>query len=262
MMIRLLGLSVLGLWMVVNGVWGHHAMEFIEMESYTTARKGEKVFHLHYDYRVDDADNPRLDRWEITPGLAYGITDRLMFDMHTHFAKFGADHVVGARQEEFGAKGPSPFMEAVALGLQYRLTENWPVNLALSGTWEIPFHRAKTLLGKGDHVWIGTMILNRDFGSHASICANFTYEAEGSDDAWGWALGAKTPISADPHGVSAGIELMGDFGGDRWSVLPGIYAPINEAVTMKTGIEIGREKDDEDAWTNTLRANVTLMYLF
>ena len=262
MMRRILGLSVLGFSMAGSGAWGHHAMEFIEMESYSTARKGEKVFHLHYDYMVDDADNPRLDHWEITPGLAFGITDRLMFDIHTHFAKFGTDHVVEERREEFGSEGPSPFMEAVALGLQYRLTEIGPVNLALSGTWEIPFRRAKNLLGSDDPVWIGTLILNHDFGSHGSICANFTYEAEGSEYEWGWALGAKTPISPDPHGVSAGIELLGDFGGDRWSLLPGIYAPINEAVTMKMGIEIGREKDDEDVWANTLRANVTLMYLF
>ena len=56
----------------------HHAMEYIEMESYTTAKRGEYVFHLHYDYMVDDEDDADLDHWELTPGLSYGLLDRLM----------------------------------------------------------------------------------------------------------------------------------------------------------------------------------------
>ncbi len=71
----------------------HHAMEFIELESYNTAPQGAFVFHLHYDYLVDDRDQPKLDHWELTPGLSYGITNRLMVDIHSHFAKFGNDHV-------------------------------------------------------------------------------------------------------------------------------------------------------------------------
>jgi hypothetical protein len=240
----------------------HHAMEFIEMESYSTAMRGEKVFHLHYDYRVDDADNPRLDHWEFTPGLSYGITAELMADIHTHFAQFGADHVVEARRAEFEPDGPSPFMEAVAMGLQYRLPESWPVNVALGGTWEIPFGRSRDLLGSEDDVLVGTLILSREFGTHGCVVANFTYEVEGDEDEWGWAVGAKHPISADAHGIAAGVEVFGDFEGTRWSVLPGVYAPLAEGAILKTGIEIGQEQDEEEAWADTLRANVTLMYRF
>jgi hypothetical protein len=96
-------------------------MEYVELESYSTARRGEFVFHLHYDYMVDDKDNPKLDHWEFTPGLSYGITDRLMIDFHTHFAKFGAEHVVEDKRNLYEPLGPSPFMEAGALSLQYRL---------------------------------------------------------------------------------------------------------------------------------------------
>lgn len=240
----------------------HHAMEFIEMESYSTAMRGEKVFHLHYDTMVDDADNSRLDHWEFTPGLSYGITGDLMADIHTHFAHFGADHVVEARRAEFEPNGPSPFMEAVAVGLQYKLPESWPVNVALSGTWEIPFGRSEDLLGSEDHVLIGTLILSREFGAHGCVVANFTYEVEGSDDEWRWALGVKHPISADAHGIAAGLEAFGDFEGTRWSVLPGVYAPVGEGIILKTGIEIGQEQNEEDRWADTLRANVTLMYRF
>lgn len=258
----LLSAVAAGAWIIAGGVQAHHAMEYIEMEGYSTARRGERVFHLHYDYRVDDSDNPNLDRWEITPGLSYGITDRLMADVHTHFAKFGTDHVVEARRAEFEPNGPSPFMEAVAVALQYRLTEGLPLNAALAGTWELPLSRSKDILGSEDHVYIGTLILSRDFGRHANLCLNLTYETEGSENEWAWALGVKTPISADPHGIAAGIEIGGDFEGRRWSLLPGIYAPFSETIILKTGLEIGAEKDDADRWADSLRASVTVMYRF
>lgn len=256
------GFGVLLVTCCVSTAFAHHAMEYIEMESYSTAKRGEKVFHLHYDYMVDDSDNTDLDHWEFTPGLSYGITDRLMADIHTHFAKFGIGHIVEDRMAEFEPNGPSPFMEAVALTLQYRLTQGWPVDVALAGTWEIPFSRAEELLGSEDHVYIGTLILSREFGEHGNMCANFTYEVEDDEDEWSWALGVKNPISADPHGIAAGVELMGDFEGNRWSVLPGVYAPISETITLKTGIELGQEKDEDDRWADTLRANVTMMYRF
>jgi hypothetical protein len=41
-------------------------MDRIEMESCSTARRGEFVFHIHCDYMVDDADNPCFG---IRPGL-------------------------------------------------------------------------------------------------------------------------------------------------------------------------------------------------
>ncbi len=252
----------LGLCVAGGAAWGHHAMEYIEMEGYSTAKKGEKVFHLHYDYMVDDSEDASLDHWELTPGLSFGLTDRLMGDVHTHFAKFGVGHVVEERQTEFEPNGPSPFMEAVALALQYRVTEKGPVNVGLTGTWEIPFRRSERLLGSKEQVYMGTLILSREFGAHGNVTANFTYEVEGEEDAWSWAVGIKNPISADPHGMAAGLEVMGDFEGNRWSVLPGIYAPVSETIVMKTGIEVGQEKNEEDRWMETLRANVTIMHRF
>jgi hypothetical protein len=235
-------------------------MEYIEMESYTTARKGECVFHLHYDYMVDDDDNPNLDHWEITPGLSYGILDRLMFDIHTHFAKFGSDHVVEDRRQEFEPDGPSPFMEAVAGSLQYRVTQDWLVDVAVVGTIEIPFSRSENLLGSEDNVYAGMLILGKSFEGHRNITLNLGYEVEGDEDDFHWALGAKTPISSDPHGIAAGVEVMGSFEdtADNWSVLPGVYMPLGaQNITLKTGLEFG-ESDGAD----TTRANVTLMYRF
>ncbi|HMO52438.1 MAG TPA: hypothetical protein PKE26_14570 [Kiritimatiellia bacterium] len=240
----------------------HHAMEFIQLESYTVTAQGEGIFYVHYDYMVEDADQPALDHWEITPGLAYGITDRLMIDAHTHFAKFGEGLVVEERREEFSPDGPSPFMEALAVSLTYRLTKSGPIQAAVSGFAEFPFSRAKELLGSEDNVYGGTLILGREFGEHGNVILNLGYEVEGDEDEWAWGVGVKHPLSGDAHGIAAGLEVMGDIEGTRWSVLPGVYAPIGSSAQFKFGIEIGQQQDDDDAWVNTLRVSTAMMVRF
>lgn len=246
-----------------SAIFAHHAMEYIEIESYSTAKRGEFVFHVHYDYMVDDVDNPKADHWEFTPGLSYGILDRLMFDIHTHFAQFGEDHVVEEDRANYLWTGTSPFMEAAAACLQYRLTDGWPVDIAVIAGFEMPFSRAKDLLGSEHNVYGGALVLSRDFGEHGNVCANVDYENEGSNNNVSWALGMKHPISNDPHGIAAGIEVMGDFEGDKWSILPGVYAPLgNERIIFKTGLEFGQERGEDDHMADTLRANASLMYRF
>ncbi len=245
---------------VAGSALAHHAMEYIEMESYTTARRGESVLHLHYDYMVDDRENPDLDHWEFTPGISYGILDRLMLDIHTHFAGFGIDHVVDDQRANYEPNGPSPFMEATAASLQYRLSEGWIVDVAVVGTIEVPFSRAEKLLGSEDNVYAAMLIVGKDLGEHSNVTLNFGYEEEGDEDDTTWAVGIKTPLSASPHGITAGVEFMGSFDetSDNWSVLPGVYMPLgSQGITLKTGLELG-ESDGAD----TMRANVTFMYRF
>ncbi len=239
----------------------HHALEYIEMESYFTPRRGGALFHVHYDYYVEDADNPDADHWEFTPGFSYGLTDCLMFDVHTHFAKFGREHVVEARREEYGESGPSPFLEAVAFSLQYRLPDQWPIQAGLAGKLEVPFRRARRLLGSEDHVFGGTLILNREFGSHGAVTLNVNYENEGGEEDWSWALGVRSPLSMDPHGIAGGVEISGDFEGNSWAVLPGVYLPIREGTVFKTGLQLGRQRAEEE-WVGTLRLHTSLMYSF
>ncbi len=238
----------------------HHAMEFIEMESYSTARHGESVFHLHFDYMADNTNNPREDHWELTPGFSYGVVDRLMFDIHTHFAKFGPDLVVDDERAKFDPYGPSPMMEAFATSLQYRLTQDRFVDVAVAGTLEVPFRRAEKLLGSEDLVYQAVLIVGKTFGEHSNVTLNLGYEREGEEDATSWGLGVKTPLSADAHGIAAGVEFLGSAEdvADNWSVLPGVYMPLGAPnITLKTGIELGKA-----AGFDRMRANVTLLYLF
>ena len=249
---RLLRTYLIGFILTTNSIYAHHAMEYIEIESYSTAQKGEFGFHLHYDYMTENTSNPLLDHWEMTPGISYGILDRLMFDVHTHFAKFGKEHTIAEEQLKMTSDTTSAFMEAIAFSLQYRLLHDFPVKIAIAFTYEEPFALAKKLLDS-QRVFEGKLIISREFPGHVDLTANFTFGKDGTENTASWAIGSKTPLSRDPHGISGGIELMGDYEG-AFSVLPGIYFPISENILCKTGLEVGNN--------NYRRANFTLMYRF
>ncbi len=234
-------------------LYSHHAMEYIEMESYSTARNGEMIFHLHFDYMVDDNADPTLDHWEFTPGLSFGITDRLMFDVHTHYARFGAGHVAGGNNILNDVYGLSPFIEAVAFSLQYRVAQGRAVNFAIAATAEFPFRRSRDLLD-GKEVFEGMMIAVYEFGNHANITINLSAGLDGRDMVTEWALGIKTALSSNPHGIAGGIEIFGDFSGGFSSILAGIYFPLgSENTIFKTGLEFS---------SGSSRANTTMMVRF
>ena len=229
-------------------------MEYIKMESYRTALKGEFVFHLHYDYMVEDKSIPGLDHWEMTPGLSYGITDRLMLDIHTHFAKFGFEHILPDHKKSFTPLGPSPFMEAIAFSLQYRFIESSIIDIAFVGSYELPLSRSKLLLG-GEQVFEGRLVLSKDFGAHNNICINLACGKDGHESYQEWALGFRTPLSQNPHGIAAGIEFLGDFD-DNLSVVTGIYIPL---ATASTVLKIGLQFSNGIGADNF---NTTLMHRF
>ncbi|MCF7804564.1 MAG: hypothetical protein K9N46_10545 [Candidatus Marinimicrobia bacterium] len=236
---------------------GHHAMEYIEAESYSTAKLGEHIFHVHFDYMVEDRSNPQMDHWEFTPGLSRGLSDFLMFDVHTHFAKFGNDLLVPGQQAEFAPMGPSPFLEAAAFTLQYRFPQIYVVDIAVVGTYEHPFDRSKTLLN-GQRVYEGALILSKDLFAHSNMVLNLRYGRDGDESYSDWIFAAKTPLSADPHGIAAGLELLGTLedGLDNVTLLPGFYLPLGSPNTIfKSGLAFGNNME-------SMRMNATLMYRF
>ncbi len=253
--------GVMALTLAAGVANAHHAMEYIELESYTTPARGESLVYLQYDYMVPDEDQRGLDRWEITPGWAYGVTEQLLFDIHTHFARFGNDHLVEEEQERFEPDGPSPFFEAVSASVLYRFTDEGPYHAAASAAVEVPLPRARDLLGDDDLVYTGTLILGWEFADHANVILNLGLDTDGSDHDGFWGLGAKTPLTVDPHGVAGGMEVHGDFDGDEWLVVPGLYLPIGHDIQWKVGFGIGQEKDD-GRWVNTRTFTTAIMALF
>ncbi|MBT9148265.1 MAG: hypothetical protein DDT32_02037 [Syntrophomonadaceae bacterium] len=235
--------------------FAHHAMEYIELEGYTMTGEGEKVFYVMYDYTVPDKDVSGKNHWEITPGMSYGITERLMFDIHTHFAKFGAEHVV---EEERGRypEGPSPFIEAFAGSLQYQLTRKnqFPIDIALAAKYEYPLSRSRKILG-GERVIKGTLILSKDLTGHRNTCLNLSYGKDGDEKVREWGVGVRTPLTVDPHGVALSLELLGDFKGAAF-LLTGIFLPVMENTIFRVGLGLGNKKADD------LRFHTGLMHRF
>ncbi len=240
--------------------FSHHALEYMDVESYSIAGKKESVFYLRYDYFVDDKSDASLDHWELTPGISYGILKRVMFDAHIHLSKFGRGHFLeGISEEE-----TSPFFEAIAPSLIIQLTKykQLPVDIALSLCYEYPFHRSRKLIG-GTHTFEGKLILSRDFGVHSNITLN----AGGSIDENGdyevlWMLGAKIPLTSQAHGIAGGIEIEGTHTEEEGAIifLPGIYFPISQSIRMKAGFGAGFTLNEKTVWTE--KAAVQLMYVF
>ena len=254
-MLVIAGLVVAAMLSLPSPSLAHHAMEYIELEGYTMTGKGEKIFYVLYDYTVPDKDIPDEDHWEITPGISYGITERLMFDIHTHFAKFGFEHVVEEERERY-PEGPSPFIEAFATSLQYQLSgkNQFPVDIAVATKYEYPLNRAEKLLG-GEEVIKGTLILSKDLGGHRNICLNLSYGEEGDEAISEWGIGTRFPLTIEPHGVALSFELMGDFEGAT-SLLTGILLPLVENTVLRVGMGLGNEKADD------IRFHTGLMYKF
>jgi len=239
--------------------FSHHALEYLDVESYSIAGKKEAVFYMRYDYFVEDKSDVDYDHWEFTPGISYGILKRVMFDIHIHLSKFGRGHF-----ELEGVQEASPFFEALAPSVIVQLTryKQLPVDLALSLCYEYPFHRARKLIG-GTHTFEGKLILSRDFGVHSNITLNIGSSVdENGDYEVSWMLGAKTPLTSQAHGIAGGIEIEGKHKEDEQNILflPGIYFPISQNIRLKAGLGAGFTLNEKTMWTEKMA--VQLMYVF
>jgi len=234
----------------------HHALEYIDVESYSIAQKNQAVFYLRHDYYVEDKRNAELDHWEITPGVSYGFFKYLMGDIHIHLSKFGTGFIKDGEEV-------SPFFEAFATSLITQITKykSLPIDIAMSFIYEYPFKRARELIG-GKQAFEVRLILSRDFLEHSNITLNLYYSIEeGIEHSYGWMFGTKHPLTSDMHGISGGLELNGDFNGKEIAFLPGIYIPISQNSRLKVGFGLGLNDDGERLKRN-LRSAIQFMYVF
>lgn len=238
----------------------HHALEYLDVESYSIAGKGEAVFYLRGDYFVEDKSDSDFDHWEITPGLSYGLMKRVMLDLHIHLSSFNKGHFT----EEFKGERVPPFFEALAPSLIIQLTRyrELPVDIAIFLCYEYPFHRARKVIG-GTHTFGGKLILSRDFGVHSNVTLNGGASVdENGDYEIEWMVGMKTPLTSQAHGIAAGLEVEGTHteGEDGFLFLPGIYLPILQNISLKAGFGAGFSMNEKTRWTE--RVAVQLMYIF
>lgn len=237
----------------------HHALEYIDVSSYSIAEQGQFLFYALYDNMVDDPDAPEMNHWEFTPGFSYGITDWLMLDMHMHYAKFGAGHLSEEAKGRVSLPalevGPSPFLEAGTIALQAALPSFGWLNVGFEAAVEFPFKGAKRYLGAEDNVYEFGIILDHEFGEHQRITANIVHWEEGDEDGDEWRLGIRTPLTPNADGIAGGLELQGSFDESMWTFMPGIYAPLARNIIAKTGIEITKDFEAQ-------RFHVSAMFIF
>ena len=145
-------------------------------------------------------------------------------------------------------------MEAIAVAAQYQITQNAPIDIGVTFTYEQPFDRSVELLG-GQQVFAAALIVNKTLNGHRNLLLNLHTEMEDDELGHGWGLGFRSPLTPDDHGVAVGIELLGDFSGE-YSILPGIYFPLGmQDIVFKTGLEFAPDQ-------GATRSNITLMYRF
>lgn len=234
----------------------HHALEYLDVESFESAKKGEGLFYTRFDYFVDDSDDNTMNHWEITPGISYGIWNRITFDLHIHFSKFESGHFAD------GITRP-PFFEAVAPNLLFQITppDKYFMNVGVALTYEIPLPRARDLLGSRQAVE-GSLILGKNFWAHSNVTLNIVGGVEEGGETYAeWRIGTKHPITSIAHGISAGVEIMGDFKGEEVKVLPGVYVPILQNLRLKLGFGFGFFEEDGD-WKSSARFGSQILYSF
>ncbi len=111
------------------------------------------------------------------------------------------------------------------------------------------------------------LIIGRDFGVHSNITLNAGASVdENGDYEILWMLGFKTPLTSQPHGISAGIEIEGshipyDEEEHTFLFLPGVYIPILQNIIFKVGLGAGFTLNGfPTKWTQ--RSAAQFMYIF
>jgi hypothetical protein len=147
-------------------LFAHHAKEYLQTESYAQAPQGGLIMFNGFDYFVPDSDNSELDEWEYTPTFIYGITDRLMVNLHTHLLHINNEPA---------------FFEAFAFGFQYQITkpDTWLVDVGMNVEYEIPFQKSRDLID-GRQLIASTLIISKELPHDINLTSNISYHKEES----------------------------------------------------------------------------------
>jgi len=226
---------------------GHHAKEYLRTESYAQAPKHGLIFFNGFDSFKPHFNRSTGESWEYTPTLTYGFSDRLMINLHTHLL-----HI----------QSHAPFFEAGALGLQYQISRpgTWPIDMGLSVEYELPFRQSRTLIN-GKQIFNTTLILSKELPGDINITGNLSYTKEtkyGSHDEFSMAMGLKGHPIPQLDWLESGIEMLGTPGTHPTvTLVPGLYAALNESVIIKAGASLGLNQHTDD-----LGLHVVAAYIF
>ena len=176
------------------------------------------------------------DHWEVTPTFLYGLTDNLMLDAHGHFSRF---------------RGKDPFVEAITVGLQYKLTHNWPFHLDTGFVleYEHPTKRAQSAID-GIAELTGTLVVSREWPNDVNTVANVSYTQEtryGNNSTTSYAFGMKSHLIPSLESVEMGVEFVGTLVANKEArMIPGTYMNFAKDWILKLGTGFGLTNHSDD----------------
>ena len=219
----------LSVFLFANPLSAHHAREYIVITSYETGNRGDLLAGLSYDR----ASKGEFYDWEITPALLYSLTDRIMFETHTHFKK---------------EKGLDMFWEAFTIGSQLKLSqaEDTFFDLGLNLSFEFPTSQSREKID-GERLMESRLIFSKELPRDVNICWNLICEQVLENDketTLSLGMGTKTVIMKNLEG---GVEIMGVLESESaWEMIVGRYYSVNEKTVLKGGFGLGLSDAADD----------------
>ncbi|MFC1693963.1 hypothetical protein ACFL1R_10705 [Candidatus Latescibacterota bacterium] len=226
---------------LTNSAYAHHSREYILLTSFQTGAKGSCLFGLSYD----SASKNKYYSWETTPAILYSLTNKIMFETHTHFRK---------------EKNIDLLWEAVTFGTQVQLTNpnSHFLDLGLCFSFETPTSKSRDELS-GENIFGLRLILSKELPYDMNICSNvaFTQIIENKKENYiEFIIGSKKPIISEK--LECGIEMLGDFEkGTAINVLFGLYYSPKDNIIIKSGAGPGlTEKADDNLFSFQIMYNL------
>ena len=201
---------------------------------------------LDFNYSVHDQGSDKSDRWEFQPSLGYAFTDWMMLSFGCIFGKYGKHYLT--RSKKAGSnESPSLMIDSVAFDLVFGMPEQQdvPIELGLDLFYRAPTERSEDFIGR-NHYFGFTLIVGESFGKGHNATINFTYARDGEVDRTEW--GTAVLFQLGQSGIAVfkiGLEFWGDFSAHS-GILPGVYAIINQSLSIKTGVFVGLSQYTDD----------------
>ena len=209
----------------------HHSREYILLTSFQTGAKGSFLLGLSYDSATKD----EYYSWETTPAILYSLTNKIMFETHTHFKK---------------EKDIDLIWEAGTFGTQMVLTNpnSHFLDIGLCFSFETPTSKSRDVLS-GENSFGLRLILSKEIYNDINICSNivFTQVLENKKEHYfDFIIGTKKPIISDK--LEFGLEMSGSFE-ENISInnMFGIYYSPKENIIIKIGAGPGLTGKADDS---------------
>jgi len=210
----------------------------VTVASFDQAPKRSFVITNTFDYKFVDRHDSSKNEWRYTPGIEYGLTDRLLLSL------------AGRLKDIHGTR---PYIDFGRVGLKTQLTprKKFPVDIGFQMTYELPTDRSRKATGASDEL-VETLILSRNFDwRDLTLAANFIakqFPAYGGEAEWEYQFNIRGHVVPRWTWIETGLELTGDFDREKpdLQLIPSFYIFLPRETTLIAGLAVGLTGDEDD----------------